>query len=141
MAARKEITIRKEIPEKINLEADRNMLSLVIHNLLSNALKFTYKNRRVSIKANVQGNSLLFYVIDQGMGIPEEHKDTLFDIDNDYKTRGTDKEKGTGLGLTLCKEFVKRHNGDIWVESKEGEGSLFGFKIPLKQSNVPVSPR
>jgi PAS domain S-box-containing protein len=136
MAARKEITIRKEIPEKTNLEADRNMLSLVIHNLLSNALKFTYRNRNVSLKANVQGNNLLFYVIDQGMGIPEENKDRLFDIDSDYKTRGTEKEKGTGLGLTLCKEFVNRHHGDIWVESKEDQGSLFGFRIPLKQPKV-----
>ena len=135
MAARKEIIIQKEIPEKISLEADRNMLSLVIHNLLSNALKFTYRSRKVSLKANVQGNKLLFYVIDQGMGIPEERKDKLFDVDSDYKTRGTEKEKGTGLGLTLCKEFVSKHKGEIWVESKEGKGSLFGFKIPLKQPN------
>ncbi|HKK10920.1 MAG TPA: PAS domain-containing sensor histidine kinase [Bacteroidales bacterium] len=133
-AAQKEITIHKEHIENITLEADKNMLNLVIHNLLSNALKFTSRGKRVTLKAYVKQQHLWFYVIDMGIGIPEEQQATLFNIDNNYKKHGTEKETGTGLGLILCKEFITSHQGQIWVESKENEGSTFGFKIPVNQS-------
>ena len=129
-AEHKKITLYTEIPEELQVIADRNMLYTILHNLLSNAIKFTPANRSVKITAAQLRDATEIHVIDEGMGISEEHTHSLFNIDNTYRRPGTDHEKSTGLGLILCKEFVDKHNGQIWVDSKLGEGSDFGFTLP-----------
>ena len=116
--------------DDLNVTADQNALSVVIRNLLSNALKFTQDGGTIDIMACQDENQTTFAIQDNGMGIPTDKIDKLFVLDETKSTAGISGEKGTGLGLLLCMEFVKLHNGDISVESTEGEGSTFTFFIP-----------
>ncbi|WP_238354362.1 tetratricopeptide repeat-containing sensor histidine kinase [Fulvivirga marina] len=110
--------------------ADRNMLDLIIRNLVANSIKFTREGGFVEISAEDKDNdTLIIKIRDNGIGMSEEQKSQLFNTTVLYTTKGTANEKGTGLGLKLCKEFVERMGGKIWVESKEGEGSTFKFTI------------
>lgn len=129
-AENKKITIYTEVPENIRIVADKNMLHTILHNLLSNAIKFTPDHKSVKITAQQRSDATEVHVVDEGVGIPGEHTRRLFNIDNDYRRPGTNHEKGTGLGLILCKEFTDKHNGQIWVDSKTGRGSDFGFTLP-----------
>jgi len=129
------ITFTNQIPREIYVEADKEMLSTIIRNLFSNAIKFTSKGGAITIKACsvVSKNNQKFIevsVIDNGVGISKEIQSKLFGIGETISTRGTENENGTGLGLTLCKEFVEKHDGKIWVESKTGNGTSFYFTIP-----------
>ncbi|MDX1628525.1 MAG: ATP-binding protein [Fulvivirga sp.] len=110
--------------------ADKNSINTVVRNLLSNAIKFTYPDKEIilSIQQPVS-NKVVVAVKDEGVGISPSNLKKLFRVDTKHVTQGTDKEKGTGLGLVLCKEFVEKNNGKIWVESKEGEGSTFYFSL------------
>ena len=99
-------------------------------NLLSNALKFTNDGGNVSILSQEEGDFHQIIVIDNGVGINSEKVETLFTQHNNVSTQGTGNEKGTGLGLMLCKEFVEKNGGQIWVESEEGKGSSFYFTFP-----------
>ncbi len=114
---------------------DRNMITTVIRNLLSNAIKFSHRNSNVyiDIQNYYEGNipSLKISVRDEGIGIPKDIQEKLFKIENSISTAGTEKEQGTGLGLILCYELIKLHNGKIWVESEEGKGTTFSFVIPI----------
>jgi signal transduction histidine kinase len=127
----------KNIQLEVHQEADplvlvdKEMIKTVIRNLVTNAIKYTYTQGSVKVTTNQQENSLLFTVSDTGMGIPPEYLDHLFDIDCELSQEGTEKEKGTGLGLVLCKEFVEKHGGTIWVESEPGQGSAFHFTLPI----------
>jgi len=119
----------------IHVEADGDMLATIIRNLLSNAIKYTHKNDEITIKTflvpdenNIQYMGIS--VSDTGVGIPKDIQSSLFNIGETKSTKGTENEKGTGLGLILCKEFVEKHGGKIWVESKVGKGSTFYFTIP-----------
>lgn len=112
--------------------ADRNMINTVVRNLLSNAIKFTYTNGIIEIDSNVEKENIVISVKDNGQGMLCEDCNKIFKIDSGHTTVGTNNEKGTGIGLILCKEFIDKHNGSIWVESKQGEGSTFKFSIPLK---------
>ena len=132
-AANKKISIKSEIKYDIEVLADRNMLNTVIRNLLSNALKFTHTEGFVTIKALKTDDHIILSVKDTGIGIPEEELTKLFRLDVKYTNLGTAQEKGTGLGLLLCKEFVEKHGGKIWVESKFGKGSEFKFTLPVKE--------
>jgi len=131
-ADKKSIKIIDEIPEHIIVKADKDMLSTIIRNVISNAIKFTPKGGQIIIKAQKSDkkNFVTISVQDSGIGIPDEIRSTLFRIDNNTSTKGTENETGTGLGLIICKEFVKKHNGEIWVESEVGKGSIFHFTIP-----------
>ena len=129
-ADEKGITIINNVLDNINLFADENMLSMVLRNLISNALKFTYKGGVVSIKAQRRIEDILVSVSDTGVGIPEETLSKLFNLSENISTKGTNDEKGTGLGLILCKEFVEQHSGNIWAESEIGKGTTFYFTIP-----------
>jgi signal transduction histidine kinase len=111
--------------------ADREMLKTTLRNLVTNALKYTYPDGTVIISTKKSDGYLQFTVSDTGMGIPAEYIDRLFEIDCKLSQEGTGKEKGTGLGLILCKEFVEKQGGKIWVDSEEGKGSDFHFTIPL----------
>jgi signal transduction histidine kinase len=113
------------------ISADKEMVKTVLRNLVTNALKFTYSGGVVKILTESIENYVQFTISDNGMGVPPEYVDRLFDIDCNLSKEGTENERSTGLGLILCKEFVEKHDGKIWVESELGEGSDFKFTIPL----------
>ncbi|MCX6219466.1 MAG: PAS domain S-box protein [Bacteroidia bacterium] len=128
-AGQKSIVITNTLPDNIAVYADKNMMSAVLRNLISNAIKFTHPGGEIIISAE-EKEGLTVSVIDNGIGIPKDRIEQLFRIDENYSTNGTQNEKGTGLGLILCKEFIEKHGGKIWVESEEGKGSIFYFTIP-----------
>jgi signal transduction histidine kinase len=130
IAKNKKISIKSKIPDKILAYADRNMISTVILNLLTNAIKFTPQEGNVEIRSYEKNNHVEVEVADSGIGISVTNQKKLFRPDEKFQTDGTEKEKGTGLGLILCKEFVEKNNGEIWVDSKEGKGSKFYFSLP-----------
>ncbi len=129
IAGQKGITIKKVLPHEISVFADRQMISTVLRNLISNAIKFTKEGGEVKISTEKRTNEILIFVSDNGIGISPERLEKLFRIDESDSTSGTNNEKGTGLGLILCKEFVENHGGKIWAESEEGKGSVFYFTI------------
>ncbi len=133
-ARQKNIELKTNIEEGIHVFADENMLSTIIRNLTSNAIKFTREHGIVIISALAKDNKTVFSVSDTGVGIEKENIDKLFRIDEEHTTLGTNKEKGSGLGLILCKEFVDKHGGILWVASTLGKGSTFSFSIPLKEN-------
>jgi len=106
------------------------MLNTVLRNLVSNAIKFTPKGGEVKVEARVEGDDVKISVCDTGIGIKPETIGKLFKIETSFTTRGTENEKGTGLGLLLCREFIEKHGGKIWVESEQEQGSIFSFVIP-----------
>ena len=128
----KKISIQNNIPEGIMVFADLQMLQSVIRNLLSNALKFTRENGTIELKAVATNSEVIVSVKDSGVGISETRLKKIFDQNQPVKTFGTNKESGSGLGLILCKDFVEKNGGKIWVESKEGKGTAFSFTVPVK---------
>jgi len=130
-AIKKNISLESEINDKIYLNADQNMLNSILQNIISNALKFTETGGNIKVMAFVKESFVEISVADSGIGIKKEDMDKLFRIDVKHSTIGTAKERGTGLGLILCKELVEKHGGSIWVESKVGKGTCFSFAIPL----------
>lgn len=120
------------IDNNIQLMADVNMLSTILRNLLQNAVKFTPEYGRISISAIENNNCIVIIVEDSGVGMSEQDIEKLFRIDVKFSNPGTSKESGTGIGLLLCKEFVEKHKGKIWVTSTEGKGSKFYFSIPIE---------
>ncbi len=131
MAEKKEIALLLTfMPENIVMRADRNMLSTVVRNLVSNAIKFSFAKGKIYINVKETGKAIHFQIIDNGMGVPASVVDQLFRIDLDFRREGTAKEKGTGMGLALCKEFIDSHKGKIWAESEEGKGCTISFTIP-----------
>lgn len=130
IAKSKNITIRSEIGEKQYIVVDKNMLETIFRNLISNAIKFTNTNGEVVLSMKRENKHIVFSIRDSGIGIAPEKIANLFDINNKNTTSGTNDEKGTGLGLKLCKDFIKKHRGKIWVESEIGKGSNFKFTIP-----------
>ena len=130
-ANRKEIEISNAIPADLKVFADKNMLASTIRNLTSNAVKFTRKGGKVTIAAKPgPGHSVEISVSDTGIGMSPKMIDDLFRLDVKSNRKGTDNEPSTGLGLLLCKDFIEKHGGKIWVESKEGVGSTFCFTLP-----------
>jgi PAS domain S-box-containing protein len=130
MADAKNIRLVLLIPEGIKMYADKDMLDAVIRNLVSNAIKFTTEGV-ITVEVVITDYDLLFSVTDNGIGIPAATIPQLFNKSASYSTYGTSGEKGTGLGLELCRDFVEKHQGRIWVESKEGQGSTFYFTTPI----------
>lgn len=128
----KSISMINNLPERAIGFADSNTINLVIRNLITNATKFTNDGGEIMVTAEAQRDYWVIAVHDNGIGIAPEHQTKLFDKVNPYSTRGTANEKGTGLGLILCKEFVEKNGGKIWVESEEGKGSTFSFTVPRK---------
>ena len=126
----KRLTLNYSIPENLEIYADTNMLTTILQNLLSNAIKYSNPGEIISINATLNDNMLEVIVSDTGTGISEEVKKKLFRIDEHVSLAGTANEKGSGLGLILCKDFIERHKGTIWVESEQGLGSRFVFRIP-----------
>ncbi len=131
MAGQKSISIKNSLTSKQIVYADKAMISAVLRNLISNAVKFTKPEGKILISAVVSLNELIVTVKDNGIGIPNESIDKLFNIAESLSTPGTLDEKGTGLGLILCHDFIIANNGRIWVESQVGLGSAFFFSVPL----------
>ena len=129
-AGKKKVELRSHVKEGIKVFADLNMIDAIIRNLLNNALKFTPSGKTVEIGITDQGDYWEVYIKDEGVGISAENLQKLFRIDEKVKTTGTEGEKGTGLGLIICKEFVEKNNGQIKVTSQVGEGSTFSFTLP-----------
>jgi len=132
IADQKSIVIQKEMPAKAPAFADKSMLSTVLRNLISNAIKFTKPGGQVIISVKLIQTGVVVSVKDTGIGIPKENIEKLFRIDGNISTVGTNNEKGTGFGLVLCKDFVKKHGGEIWVESAKNLGSTFYFSLPFQ---------
>lgn len=141
LAKNKTITIFSEIPDGLKLVADKKLLSVIFRNLLTNAIKFTYSEGHIFIKCNAGEESCMISIQDTGIGIAREHQEKLFRIDAHYTRPGTAGETGTSLGLILCKEFIEKHGGKIWVESEVNTGSEFKFTIPhpYKSMDIPAN--
>jgi two-component system, sensor histidine kinase and response regulator len=135
-AEKKQITLKNAIEEECRVYADMNMVNAILRNLLSNAVKFTESGGVVTVSARQTSQWLEVSISDTGIGIAEEHIKKLFRIDARYKRLGTAHEKGTGMGLILCKEFVEKHGGAIWIESQAGQGSTFRFTLPTRPSAI-----
>jgi signal transduction histidine kinase/streptogramin lyase len=131
LAGAKKIELKSYLYDDLKIRADINMLRTILRNLISNAIKFTHRNGRIVLNAAVYKNILEVSITDNGIGMSREVMSKIFRIDSNMSSRGTDNEKGTGLGLFLCKEFVEKHGGKIWAESQEGKGSTFKFILPL----------
>jgi signal transduction histidine kinase len=117
--------------DHINVFADIDMLKTVLRNLVSNAIKFTNNDGAINIGAEENSGNVTISVSDNGIGIAHDELKKLFDISEVLTTKDTEGETGTGLGLLLCKEFVEKHQGKIWVDSEVGKGSDFRFTLPI----------
>jgi two-component system, sensor histidine kinase and response regulator len=129
---KKNIRLDMDIDDKLEVFTDKYMLISVINNLISNAIKFTFVGGNIKITSyNSDNEYVKVCVSDNGVGISQKNIEKLFKIDSSYSSLGTNDEKGTGLGLLLCKEFVERNGGKIWIDSEPGKGSNFYFSIRL----------
>ncbi|TAD97501.1 MAG: hypothetical protein EAZ97_12410 [Bacteroidetes bacterium] len=132
-ADKKQISLKTNIRQSLFIFVDPDMISLVVRNLISNAIKFTKNGGKVQIDGRRSDQFILMSVTDTGVGISEEDKNKLFRLETQYTTLGTASEKGTGLGLVLCKNFVEDNGGKIWVESEFGKGATFGILLPAQE--------
>jgi signal transduction histidine kinase len=114
--------------------ADYNMVNFVVRNLMNNAIKFSYQNSKIEIRQQQKNNFYIFTIRDFGVGMSKETHERLFKIESTHPRTGTANEKGTGLGLIICKEFIEKNGGAIWVESEERKGSSFHFSLPQNKS-------
>jgi len=136
MAKNKNVNLLNQIPKETKVNADINMISTVLRNLISNAIKFTPENGDVlvEIKPNEELDKLLLLEItvsDNGVGIPKDRLNTLFKISETTTTTGTNNETGTGLGMLICNEFVEKHGGTVWVDSTVNRGTTVHFTLPI----------
>ncbi len=134
-AEKKEINLINEVDQKETIFADYDMLTAILRNLISNAIKFSFTNSFVRINSQRSEEYIEISIMDNGVGISPENIKKLFRIDIHHSTSGTSEEQGSGLGLILCREFVEKHNGKIWVESEINKGSTFKFTI---SNNIQV---
>ncbi|MGK9475356.1 hybrid sensor histidine kinase/response regulator [Melioribacter sp. OK-6-Me] len=130
-AVRKNISIHIDIPPSLYMFADERLISQAVVILVSNAIKYSHKGKEVQITAQRFKEGIIEIVVkDEGLGISEENQTKLFRIDQKFVLAGTEGEKGSGLGLTLMKEIIDKHNGKVWLYSEEGKGSEFHFTVP-----------
>jgi two-component system sensor histidine kinase/response regulator len=132
-ATSKKLELINNIPRNAEVFADPNMIHTVIRNLLSNAIKYTKTGGKIEISSKTKNSYIEITVSDSGIGIKPENLKKLFRIDENFTTKGTADETGTGLGLILCKEFVQKNGGEIWVKSTYGKGSEFTIKLRIKK--------
>ncbi|MEM9076023.1 MAG: HAMP domain-containing sensor histidine kinase [Bacteroidota bacterium] len=138
-ALRKGITISHPSKEVSNAYADKDMIDFVVRNLISNALKFTESGDSITVEVVEEEDHLKVKVKDTGIGMSEKQRKALLDSKKEnLSTKGTDNEEGTGLGFAICKDFIKRNDGMIFIESKEGEGSTFSFTVPTNLTRESI---
>ncbi|MGB0523642.1 MAG: response regulator [Flammeovirgaceae bacterium] len=130
-AQHKEIELNNGLNELIYVNADKNMVSTILRNLVANALKFTPRSGIISIDAKSDENRLKILVKDTGVGMSDKQIEQLFNPKVTASTVGTENEKGTGLGLLLCQEFIKKHHSQLQIDSEVGKGTCFSFHLPL----------
>ncbi|WP_282116475.1 tetratricopeptide repeat-containing sensor histidine kinase [Cellulophaga baltica] len=131
-ANQKNITVKNNIPEAAQVFCDRNQFNLIIRNLLNNSIKFTPTGGEIILDATLKNKHWQVTIQDNGVGMSPEVKNKLFKPDSSLQSAyGTNKEKGTGLGLLLCKEMVENNGGVIGVATEEGEGATFYFTVPV----------
>ncbi len=130
LALQKQITMSHKVEPGLNVIADLQMVKTIFRNLINNAIKYTHAYGKIVITAVENNQFVEVTVNDNGTGISDKERKKLFKIDSFHSTPGTRNEKGTGLGLLLCKEFVELHGGNIRVESEAGKGSRFSFTLP-----------
>ena len=135
----KSIKLNKNLPANVFAFADKHMVSIILRNLIQNAIKYTNNGGTVNINLLQNQEEVVVEVTDDGVGIQENNLNKLFFVNNNLSTEGTNNEKGTGLGLILCKEFVEKNGGKIGVESEVGKGSKFYFTLPLKAPSNSVT--
>ena len=126
----KNITIHNELTDTLFVDADKYILEIILRNLINNAIKFTRESGTIKLNAFDKKDYIEIVVKDTGIGMTEEVVNKLFSNDTNITTRGTKNEKGTGLGLMICKEFVNKQGGQIYVRSELGKGSEFIFTLP-----------
>lgn len=131
IAERKKLEIINNIPQKTTVCADENLLKTIFRNLLSNAIKYSFENSRIEIRCEFIKGFVIIKVVDSGVGINKEGISALLNGDLIRSTTGTSNEKGTGLGLMICKEFTELMNGQFSIESLTGKGSIFSITLPL----------
>lgn len=131
MADKKDIKIEVSHPNNLSVSLDKFIISTVLRNLITNAIKFTPKSGLISVSVEEKENNIQVLIKDNGVGIDKENIEKLFNITEKFSMQGTEQEEGNGLGLILCKEFIDLHKGEIWVESKKGEGTTFTFSLPI----------
>lgn len=131
--SKKSISIQTKIDPKATIYADRHILHTVVRNILSNSVKFTPRKGEIVIKLLPDPDNTIVSIADNGIGMDETMVENLFKMDVNTNRFGTENEPSTGLGLMLCKEFIERHNGKIWVESQVDKGTTFYFSFPKKQ--------
>ncbi len=129
-ADNKKIELINNISDDVIVFGDHNMITLIIRNLISNALKFTNSGGTVEVNAKGEGDEVIVSIYDTGIGISNSEQEKLFRIDTHHTAVGTNGEVGTGVGLIFCKELVEKNNGKIWVESETEKGSKFSFTLP-----------
>lgn len=129
-ASLKQIDVRMHVNEPCMIDADVNMLDTAVRNLLSNAIKFTPPGGTVELTSTEDDAHLVVTIADNGIGVPAEYVESVFQVGSRTQRKGTSGEQGSGLGLVLCREFITKHHGRIWLESNEGEGTRVSFTIP-----------
>ena len=134
-AEKKEIDLLNLVPKNSLAFIDETMIESVIENLVTNAIKFTPRKGSIKISSKELADAYQISISDTGVGISEENLQKLFRMDIHFTEYGTEREKGSGLGLLLCKEHVQKNGGKIWVESEEGKGSTFYFTVPKAKLN------
>lgn len=127
--------------DELPVEADPDTIATVLRNLISNAIKYSKKGQEVILNIEYQQENLCFSVTDSGIGMSPEKVGSLFNVNTNHSTKGTSGEKGTGLGLLLCADFIEKHGGTIWAESELGKGSTFFFTLPYNQSVKGSMPK
>ncbi len=130
VAELKQIKINLQAPDQLEVRADIDMIKTVIRNLISNALKFSNPGSEVHVVVEEKEEQVVVNVVDHGRGIKKEDQTKLLNVDTHYSTFGTKNEEGSGLGLLLCQDFVRKNGGELWFNSEEGEGSVFSFYLP-----------
>ena len=138
VALQKNITLVNSLEKDFYIHADEGLMLQVFNNLITNAIKFTKPNGtvRISARANIEKRQMEFSIQDNGIGIRKEDIDKLFKVDTKFSTDGTTGEKGSGLGLSLVYEIIRKHDGDIWVESEKEKGTTFTFAVPVASTSI-----
>ena len=132
----KQVRVKAEIEEQLTAHADKDMAEFIIRNLLSNAIKFSYHSSDVTVKAFQENGLVKIEIADAGVGMNEATIKKLLEKNTTLTRRGTDKEKGTGLGLLISKEFIEKNGGHLFIESKYGKGSIFSFTLQVKSAVI-----
>jgi signal transduction histidine kinase len=132
IAKNKDIEIQNKILDKKMVFVDSKMITTVIRNLVSNALKFTHRNGKIVLSVEeINSHKVAVHIADNGTGMEKETLDTLFELGGTTSSAGTENEPGSGFGLILCKEFVEKNNGKIDIQSQKGKGTTVRFSLPL----------